>query len=97
MDDNLKFDGDDIDIDFIHASDFFAIADCWLHTAFQFESTEKIMKNEVYLKLAIKVEEIPQMAPSRYNTLGCYISGTGLSESSEVVALVTCQSGDLEI
>jgi len=35
---------------------------------------------------SIQGEEMSQMAPSRYDTLGCYISGASLSESSKVVA-----------
>ena len=38
-----------------------------------------------------------QMAPSRYNTLGGYISGAALSESSKVVVAISRQSGHLEI
>ena len=42
-------------------------------------------------------EETSRMAPSRYNTLGGYISGAGLSDSSKVVVAITRQSGDLEM
>jgi len=46
---------------------------------------------------SIQGEETSKMAPSRYNTLGGYISGAGLSETSEVVVSIARQSGDLEI
>lgn len=43
------------------------------------------------------LEASSQMAPSRYNTLGGYISGAGLSASSKVVVALSRRSGQLEI
>jgi cleavage and polyadenylation specificity factor subunit 1 len=47
--------------------------------------------------VTVQGEETSQMAPSRYNTLGGYISGAGLSDSSKVVVAISRQSGNLEI
>ena len=45
----------------------------------------------------IQGEETSTMAPSRFNTLGGYISGAGLSETSKVAVSIARQSGDIEI
>ena len=42
-------------------------------------------------------ETSSRMAPSRYNTLGGYVSGAGLSKTSKVVVALSRRSGRLEI
>lgn len=78
---HLKFDEDDLEL---YGED--AIGDV--------AASSKVDKGE---RQPADLNTSSQIAPSRYNTLGGYISGAGLSASSKVVVALSRRSGQLEI